>query len=54
MTPPILDALLRLWNQPLPPDDTDAQAAGPSTDPVTINGVSAGVLASIDAIALAE
>jgi predicted ester cyclase len=42
MTPPILDALLRLWNHPLPADDTEAQAAVRAvyTDPVTINGLS--------------
>ena len=40
MTPPILESLLRLWNQPLPDDDADAEAAVRAvyTDPVTING----------------
>lgn len=42
MTLPILDALLRLWNHPLPADDSEAQAAVRAvyTDPVTINGLS--------------
>ena len=45
MTPPILDALFRLWNHPLPADDAEAQAAVRAvyTDPVTMNGLSFGL-----------